>query len=373
MNTGSNNMEVRKVNMNRVFRYICQKERVSKPEIATALGISVPTVLQLVNKLEEENLVFGVGECDSKGGRKAKAVGPNLCAAYAIGLDITKNHIGFVYTNLSKQVLEHIRIYKSFTDTEEYFKEVADTLKEFIKEQHIPEDKIVGVGISIPGIVDGDNNRIEQSHVLNLHNFSCERFKKYIPYPTILINDANAAGRAEIDSERSRNNIVYLSLSNSVGGSVIMERIYNGNNWRSGEFGHMIVDADGGTCYCGKKGCFDVCCSALRLAELADGKLEKFFEGLEEGNEEYKQAWEKYLSYLAVMVENLHMAFDCDIILGGYVGSFMGPYIRGFQERIAGNNIFGDAGTYVKPCKYQFEEAALGAALFYIEKYMKKI
>jgi predicted NBD/HSP70 family sugar kinase len=373
MNVSSNNIEVRKANKNRIFRYICQKERISKPEIAAALGFSVPTVLQLVNKLEEENLVFEVGECDSKGGRKAKAVGPNWDAAFAIGLDITKNHIGIVYTNLSKQVLEHVRIYKTFTDTEEYFKEVTDTLKNFIKEHHIPEDKIVGVGISIPGIVDGDNNRIEQSHVLNLHNVSCERFGKYIPYPSILINDANAAGRTEIDSERRKNNIVYLSLSNSVGGSVIMEKIYNGNNWRSGEFGHMILDVNGGTCYCGKKGCFDVCCSALRLADMADGKLEKFFEGLKEGNEEYKRVWERYLSYLAIMVENLHMAFDCDIILGGYVGSFMEPYMKEFQVRIAKSNIFGDTGKYVKLCKYQYEAAALGAALFFIEKYMKVI
>ncbi|HML38732.1 MAG TPA: ROK family transcriptional regulator [Bacillota bacterium] len=373
MNTGRNNMEVRKANKNRAFRYICQKERVSKPEIAAALGISVPTVLQLVNSLEEESLILEAGECDSTGGRKAKAVGPNWDAAFAVGLDITKNHIGLIYTNLSKQVLEHVRINKPFIDTEEYYREVTDTLKDFIREQHIPEDKIVGVGISIPGIVDGGRNRIERSHVLNLFDVPCERFQKYLPWPAILINDANAAARSEIDDDKIKNNIVYLSLSNSVGGAVIMGDIYNGNNWRSGEFGHMVVAGAEGTCYCGKKGCFDVCCSALRLADLADGSLEKFFAGLEQKNPEYMKAWDKYLSHLATMVGNLHMAFDCDIILGGYVGSFMGPYIREFQERVARDNIFGNFGAYVKSCKYQFEAAALGAALFFIEEYMKTI
>ncbi|MDF2655791.1 MAG: family transcriptional regulator [Bacillota bacterium] len=373
MNAGSNNMEVRKVNKNRAFRYICRKERVSKPEIASALGISVPTVLQLVNLLEEENLVLEAGECDSKGGRKARAVRPNWDAAYAVGLDITKNHIGLIYTNLSKQVLEHIRIYKAFRDTEDYYKEVTDTLKAFIREHKIPEDRITGVGISIPGIVDGKNNRIERSHVLNLYDVSCERFAKYLPYPAILINDANAAGRTEIDSERSSHNLIYLSLSNSVGGSVIMGDIYSGDHWRSGEFGHMVVAEQGGTCYCGKRGCFDVCCSALRLAGLAEGKLETFFQGLEDGNMLYQSAWEEYLSYLATMVENLHMVFDCDIVLGGYVGGFMGPYLDDFQGRIAGNNIFGNTGAYVKTCKYQYEAAALGAALFFIEQFMKEI
>lgn len=273
----------------------------------TTVGSKVISFRNLQNfKLKKLNDLCKIAKTTT-----AKAVGPNWSAAYAIGLDITKNHIGLIYTDLSKQVLEHIRIYKSFTDTEEYYKEVTDTLKDFIQAYHIPEDKIVGVGISIPGIVDGDNNRIERSHVLNLYDVPGERFGKYIPYPTILINDANAAGRTEIDSDRIKNNIVYLSLSNSVGGSVIMGDIYSGNSWRSGEFGHMIVAEEEGTCYCGKKGCFDVCCSALRLAELADGKLENFFEGLEQQNAEYRKAWEKYLSYLAAMVGNLHMIFDC--------------------------------------------------------------
>ena len=44
--------------------------------------------------------------------------------------------------------------------------------------------------------------------------------------------------------------------------------MYRGDNWRSAEFGHMVIHPGGRTCYCGKKGCLDAYCSALRLADL---------------------------------------------------------------------------------------------------------
>ena len=94
--------------------------------------------------------------------------------------------------------------------------------------------------------------------------------------------------------------MVYLSLSNTVGGAVVYQsdrgNVYSrdgylkdvssmhlGNNWRSGEFGHMVIHPEGRKCYCRKKGCVDAYCSALRLADMEDGILENFFVHLEEG------------------------------------------------------------------------------------------
>ncbi len=58
-----------------------------------------------------------------------------------------------------------------------------------------------------------------------------------------------------------------------------------------------------------KKGCLDAYCSALRLADLTEGKLEIFFEKLEEGNAEYEKIWDEYLDNLAIAVDNLRMCF----------------------------------------------------------------
>ncbi len=380
-----NNITVKRINRNRVFCYIIRHGKTSRPEIAEALGMSVPTVMQMVTELRQMGIVQEVGELESTGGRKAKAIAPVWNARYSVGIDITRNHVGILLTDLSRQVLFHERIYKPFLYQEEYFQDLGKIYQEFIQKSKAAPEKVLGVGISIPGIVDSEENRVLYSHVLQAPELDGRLFQRYIPLPCTLVNDANAAGSTEERKEEDTRGLVYLSLSNSVGGAIAFSgqektagggsprrRLYVGQNWRSGEFGHMILRPGGERCYCGKRGCMDVYCSALRLAP-ADGSLKEFFSRLAEGDPQSLATWETYLENLALAVENLHMAFDCDVVLGGYVGGFMEPYIEDFRGKIARQNIFENSGSYVKLCRYRVEASALGAALHYIDKYIAEL
>ena len=51
----------------------------------------------------------------------------------------------------------------------------------------------------------------------------------------------------------------------------------------------------------------DVYCSAKKLSDAAGGRLEDFFEALSAGNEDHRKLWERYISYLAAAVNNIHM------------------------------------------------------------------
>ena len=153
----------------------------------------------------------------------------------------------------------------------------------------------------------------------------------------------------------------------------VFENMYIGNHWHSGEFGHLTIHPDGDTCYCGKKGCVDAYCSALRLSKETDGQLEQFFVELEKENPEIRKAWDTYLEDLSIAVDNLRMCFDCEVVLGGYVGSCMKPYISELRDKVARRNIFEGAGDYISVCTFQNEASALGAAVFYIEDFMNSI
>ena len=59
------------------------------------------------------------------------------------------------------------------------------------------------------------------------------------------------------------------------------------------------------------------------LSDQAEGNLAAFFDGLREGGAEKQAVWREYLEYLSIAVNNLHMSFDCDVIVGGYVGAFL--------------------------------------------------
>ncbi|MXP74814.1 ROK family protein [Lachnospiraceae bacterium WCA-9-b2] len=390
MKRGTNSLEVKKLNRNRVFRYVHSQSETSMPDISSALDISGPTVLTIINELKSAGVVKEVGELKSTGGRKAKAIASVRDVRYAVGMDITKNHVGFVYTDLDRKALEHERIRKPFRYEELYFQELAELLREFIVRNRIPEEKIEGVGIALPGIVDRQKNLLTDSHVLGIKEVSMEKWAAYIPYSCELLNDANAAAITEdVCCKRYDSNMIYLSLSNSVGGAVIFAdeiksnggtevstenaSMYMGNNWRSGEFGHMVIHPEGKMCYCGKKGCLDAYCSASNLAKLEDGNLRAFFEKMESGREEYRQLWNEYLSDLSIAVDNLRMCFDCEVVLGGYVGNYMGPYIGQLKDLVANKNIFGGSGEYVRVCGCREEASAYGAALYQIEKYISKI
>lgn len=390
MRRGTNSLEVKKLNRNRVFRYVNGKSETSMPDISAALNISGPTVLTIVKELKGAGVVEEVGELKSTGGRKAKAIASVKEARYAVGMDITENHVGFAYTDLSMKVLKHERIRKPFYNEGQYFYEIGELLKNFISRNLIPEGRIEGVGMALPGIVDREKNILTHSHVFGIHGADKGMWTDYIPYPCELLNDANAAAITEdLCGGRPESSMAYLSLSNSVGGAVIFAdemksntgarvgnedmTMYMGNNWRSGEFGHMVIHPEGKTCYCGKKGCLDAYCSALNLAGLEDGNLKAFFEKMEAGNEDYRRIWDRYLKDLAIAVDNLRMCLDCEVILGGYVGNYMEPYIGRLRKMAASKNIFGGSGEYVRICKYRQESSAYGAALYQIENYISKI
>ena len=90
------NKEVKKKNRNQIFRYICTHGTVSNPDIVSDLHLSLPTVTNTTRELLESGLLRDLGEMQSTGGRRARA----LCAAsdyrFSIGLDITRNHLGIL-------------------------------------------------------------------------------------------------------------------------------------------------------------------------------------------------------------------------------------------------------------------------------------
>lgn len=387
MRQKKNNTEVKRQNRNRVFRYIKSKRRTSMPDIATALDMSVPTVLQNVKELRETGVICEAGEFESTGGRKAKAVSSVYDARYAVGIEITRNHIGLVLTDISEDILRQARLRKPFVYDDGYFQYLGQVLEEFIGDDEEIKSRMEGVGISVPAIVDGTRNYITYSKALDLYDIDGAVFSKYIPYPCRLFNDANVAAVAEGSSAPFTDSMIYLSLSNTVGGAIvfhqdseedaypggILDKMYIGNNWHSGEFGHMVIHPKGKTCYCGKQGCVDAYCSALCLASHTGGYLEPFFEGVENEDPKLLEIWEAYLDDLAIAVDNLRMCFDCAVVLGGYVGSCIEPYMKDLRKRLVAKRIFEEDEDLVRACKYQKEASALGAAIVYIEEYIEQI
>ena len=366
-----NNMDVKRRNRISTLRCILTCDRISQLELTQRLALSWPTILQNVKELTGLGLVQEVGQYESTGGRKAKAYAPVRDARLAVGLDLTGNHASAVLVDLSGHLVRSIRRTCPFSLDDAYMQSLGGLIRDIVAAEG-GEERILGVGVSLPGIVDG--GELRYSHILNLRDVSTGTFSRYIPYPCTFINDANAAGLAEVCGNPDAGNLIYLSLSNSVGGAILNGgQLYAGEHLRAGEFGHNTLVPGGRQCYCGKEGCLDAYCSAQVLSRHADGSLPTFFDRLRAGDAGMEAVWREYLAYLAVAVNNLHMSFDCDVIVGGYVGAYLeefgGPLLSMLEER----NTFRRDSSYLKFCRYKLEASAVGAALTQVERFLQEL
>ncbi len=357
-------MSIKQISRLRIVRYLLENGSTSRKELASNLKMSMPTVFQYVTELTEQNILNESGEFESTGGRKAKILSIREGIFCSVGLNITKHHILIVLVDLSGKILTHVRTRFTYANTNEYYMELGNKIQNFLdayKAESGINYKVMGVGFSVPGIINPAVQVFLRSHTLGISDVNLCNFSVNLPYPVTFDNDANCAAYAEIDN--SVNGTLYLSLSSTVGGAVYFHnQLYSGDNFRSGEFGHMIIEAGGSQCYCGNHGCLDAYCSTHVLLENEDDSLSDFFERLKSGDCTDVKKFDTFLDHLAIAISNLRMAFDCDIIIGGDVGGYLEEYIDLLYEKVRQYNIFDNINNYLKIGQYKMLSSSIGAA-----------
>lgn len=366
-------LDLKLENRNRVFNRILEAESISSSALGYDLQLSRPTIKQNLTELLEQGLIYESGSIGYTGGRRAKTYSVVKKGRVAIGIDITRNHITIIMLNLTGELIYEKRIRHPFSLEEAYMRYLGDLVKEAVVSQNVDEE-VLGVGIAVPGLITEDHKKIFYGEILSFTGITVDVFAQYIPYPCRLYNDADAGGYAEISQSKELSDAFYISLSNNVGGSILINhKVYRGEGSRSGEIGHMTIVPDGRDCYCGQKGCFETYGNAVILANMFDGDLAMFFHELETGNPKCKKIWEEYIKYLAIAVNNVRMLFDCKVILGGYVGAYLEKYLPDVKELVRERNTFEDHADYLYVCKVKKEALALGAALPFIHEFWKSV
>ena len=364
-----NSSNIKNENRKRIFNAIRTAKAISSSELSFDLHLSRPTVRQNLDELLKREFICESGTINNTGGRSAQAFSIASKKCVAVGLDLTKNHITLVLLDLNGESIYSNRMEMPYSSSDEYKKNLGNLIEHALVSEKIPHSNVCGVGIALPALITPDHSHIASGRILNSTGITVNELGKYIPYPCKLYNDANSAGYAEVSSQSTITNAFYLSLSNNVGGSVLInKKVYSGETHRSGEAGHMTIVPKGRKCYCGKCGCLDSYCKATNLSDLSDGHLDQFFENLSKGLPAYTAAWDEYLSYLAIALNNIRMLFDCTIILGGYIGSYIEPYLSDIKNRVHELNTYGVPSNYIYPCTVKKDALAIGAALPFIHK-----
>ena len=364
-----NRKETKRVNKARVARLISEAGAISKNEVSSRLGLSMPTTLQHVKELTEAGYVVENGEQESTGGRKAKMLSIAEDAGYAAGMDISTDAILFVLVNMRKELVRKARIRVPFDRGFSYYEVMANWLRVFLEQTGVEEERILGVGITLPGIVNRKEKLLRHSHVLQVENMSFKGFEELSGYRCEVESDAGGAAYAEA-ANRQRD-LVYLSLNDTVGGAVFLNQsFYGGAEDRSGQFGHMKREKNGRLCYCGGRGCLDAYCSAKAL-QGAEPSLESFFEKVKKRDRESRRHLEEYLEDLAAAVSDLRMAFGCDILIGGKAGRYLKEFRKELDWKVMECNHLDLDTSFLDIGKCQAEASAYGAAMGFVDRFFE--
>ncbi len=373
-NRKTTSLDIRQQNRLRIFHLLYQSSGLTKQEISQELSLSLPTITNNLTSLMEDGLVRENGFLENTGGRNAKIYSLVPDAQTAIGLDITRHHITAVAVGLDGQVTETIRVRQDFRPSDLYLKRLGELVEQLLAQARLDPDRLLGVGLGVPGLVSEDGQRVFYGKILDFQGMTCQDFSKYISFDCALFNDANAAGFAEFWNREDIQDAFYIMLSNNVGGAVIQHgEIYPGKNICAGEIGHVKLEYGGPLCYCGQRGCVDAYCAATVLSSGYDGNLGAFFDDLRSGSGEAARLWDTYLDHLAKAINTARLLFDCPIILGGYVGAYLDPYLEELRQRVAALDSFDTPIDDIITCRYKNQSIAAGAALNFISKYISSL
>lgn len=370
--------ERRRLTRNRMYRFIYDAgQPVSKQQIASAMGYSLPTVHQNIMELGNAGLIRPGELQKSTGGRPAVGYTVNETCRYAIGVSVVSDRIRLLLTDLKQNELDYRSWDFSSTDGNAIGRFIAGEVDRCLSDHGIDRILLLGVGISFPGIFSEDGRSIVFSPTLKMTDIDLAALKEPIPYPVFAENDSTSGGAAEwcgLPAEEKKNDFVYLFLEYGVGGAIFIGgKPYCGANGRSAEFGHMCIVPDGALCNCGRHGCLEAYCSAFRISRDLGISIETFFSELKRGNEAYAALWDDLLRHLALGIINLRMAFDCDVILGGCVSMYMGPYMETLRSYVAGRSPFEREAGYIRLGKYPTKANMMGVAWHFSRAFIDRI
>lgn len=360
------------LNKARILHLVYDRKSTSNSDITRELDLSLPTVLQHIKELRAAGLIQTAGKRASTGGRRANELtGVPLCKVFG-GIEISRHHFTMVIVDLFSTVIAMERRDIPFSVDEEYLLALHTKFLEFIHKSGYEMRDMQSIGLAMPGVVSHEQRGIYSSRVLNLHNTLLDTIQSVFDAPSRFYRGSYASGYAELRRFGRDKTMAYLSLGASVNLAFFRDgQFYSGQNNRAGTLAHSTLYPNGRTCYCGREGCVVTYLSSDVLCEF--GTLDDFFDNLDKGEEKYVRLWDVYTHDLAMLLDNVLNTYDCDVIIGGYVGFRMAKYLEQMRGSLRYNGFFKGNEALIHIGSYSHGVAAIGAAILQADEYIDHI
>lgn len=266
---------MKQLNVSAVLKVIKDNGSLSRAEIAKLTGLTPASVTNITKFLIEDKFLIESKVGESSGGRPPIILELNADARYVIGVGIGVGVIDVVITNLSANIIikKSIIIEDERYDYDLVFKKLVNLINEVVESSQIDQEKILGVGVALHGIV---NARTGVSIHALYYGWKNKNIKEKLEQElglTVCVDNyvrAMALGESWFGATKDIANFVTLNISNGIGAGIIINNTpYYGVDFSAGEIGHIVVEADGDKCNCGKYGCLETVASNNNITRKA--------------------------------------------------------------------------------------------------------
>ena len=301
---------------------------------------------------------------------------------YGFGIDLGGTTVKLAYFDENGTMLDKWEIPTvTANGGAQILPDIAASVKGYLEKNGIPADAILGLGIGVPGPVNG-KGVVNKCINLGWGVFNiAEELSSLTGFPVKAGNDANVAALGEYwkGGGAGCENMVFVTLGTGVGGGIVIGgHLLHGTHGSGAEIGHMVLNPNEPIpCNCGKHGCVEQYCSATGIARLAKNHLaatdaasslrsiesviaKDVFDAAKAGDAVAQEILNQFYDYMGQFLGSLCSAVDPEVVvLGGGVSKAGQVLIDGVQPyfhkyvfhaasevRFALASLFNDAGAY---------------------------
>ncbi len=262
--------------------------------------------------------------------------------SYKICLDVGGTKVLGVIFNEKDEIVYRLKKKSrgNGNSSENVEKVIISVVEEMLQESGIKKSEVCAIASCAPGVIDQDKGIVLFTPNLPWRNYDIKgSMEKKFGIPFFIGNDVNLGvlGEFKFGAARGYKNVVGFFVGTGVGGGLILNgELYTGNQFKAGEYGHMIIDPEGPLCNCGQRGCLESYSSKQGMSayvrqQVSRGRESMLAEAVSEGVFRSKQlkkalaandavaqeAVDRACHYLAVATGSMINVISPDLILYG--------------------------------------------------------
>ena len=261
-----------------ILEIIRREGETSRTAVKRLSGLSMDSTLSLMDELLDEGLIETVGKEEPQGaGRRATLVRLNPDGCRFIGLRFSAGGLSAVCTDFLHRILSERDLdFDSAPDTKTMLAAIFRTLDEMIGALGDRAERLRGIGIGAPGILDPETGIITRYvHVPDWKNVPLKSLlEQRFHVPVYVEHGVKCTARLLQESESSVSDLMLVQMGRGINlCAVVNGRVVNGWDHLAGEIGHIRVEGSTRLCDCGHMGCLETEVSSTQLLSRIEAAM----------------------------------------------------------------------------------------------------